>query len=156
MACNRCCRRQTTVRNLNQNNFIPSAIEIFNSLTQTVAPNEQIVFLQTNYNTGVSFSTDADNLGINIVETGVYKITFTGLASSGADETISLAITLNGEQFPQSEVSQSLLANSTSIVSTTMVFKVQSPNASIGAKNIGTSDFNLTNAKLDIVRIGNF
>ena len=156
MACNRCCCRRTTVRNLNQNNFIPSAVEVFNSLTQTIAPNEQIVFLQTNYNTGVSFSTDTDNLGINIVETGVYKITFTGLAASDVDETISLAITLNGEQFPQSEVSQSLFANSTSIVSTTMVFKVQSPNANIGVKNIGASDFNLTNAKLDIVRIGNF
>ncbi len=154
--CRRSQRRTTTVRNLDQNNFIPSAVEVFNSATQTVDPNEEILFLQTNYNTGVSFSVRNDNLGVDIVAAGVYKITFTGVASTAIDGNISLALTLNGVPFPQSEVTQYVTSVGPQIVSTTMIFKVVSPNADIGVINTGDISFDITNAKLEIVRTGNF
>ena len=157
MACN-CNRRQraTTVRNLNQNNFIPSAVEIIYPLTQNVASNAEMLFLQTNYNTGVSFQVRNDNLGVDIIESGVYKITFQGTITSAIEEIVNVAITLNGEPLPQSEISQYVFTAGPQSVTTTIIFKVISPNADIGVINIGENDFDVTNAKLEIVRIGNF
>ncbi|MBO7508073.1 MAG: hypothetical protein J6T39_00320, partial [Clostridia bacterium] len=126
------------------------------SLTQTVAPDAEILFPQIDYNTGVSFSPRVDNLGVDIVAPGVYKITFTGIIIVEADQIVSLAITLNGESIPQSQISQLVLAQGPQIVYTTIVFKVISPNADIGVINLGDAEFSITNAKLDIVRTGNF
>ena len=160
MACYRNnCRsriRQTQVRVYNENNFIPSAIEVFNPTTQNLVANQDISFLQTNYNTGVSFSSRLDNLGVDIVASGVYKISFTGTAI--AEETLvsSFAITLNGEPLPQSEISQAVSESGPESIFTTIIFKVISPSASIGVINTSDESFGLLNAKLDIVRIGNF
>ena len=125
-------------------------------LTQTVASDAEILFPQIDYNTGVSFSPRVDNLGVDIVAPGVYKITFTGIITVEADQIVSLAITLNGEPIPQSEISQLVLAQGPQTVYTTIVFKVISPNADIGVINLGDAEFSITNAKLDIVRNGNF
>ena len=153
----RCSNRRTTVRNLNQNNFIPSAVQVFNAETQTVESEQEVVFLQTDYNTGVSFSVRNDNLGIDIVEAGVYKITFTGVvATNQAEGNISFAISANDVAIPQSEVTQYVSTDGSQIVSTTVIFKVVSPSVDIGVINTGTTSFSVTNAKLDIVRVGNF
>ena len=157
-----CCRRncqrrnQPSIRVFNDNNFIPSSVQVSYSLTQTVAPDAEILFPQIDYNTGVSFSPRVDNLGVDIVAPGVYKITFTGIIIVEADQIVSLAITLNGESIPQSQISQLVLAQGPQIVYTTIVFKVISPNADIGVINLGDAEFSITNAKLDIVRNGNF
>lgn len=158
MAC--CCRnrnrRQVQVRNLNQNNFIPSTIEIINPLLQTISPGEEMAFLQVNYNTGISFSQRSDNLGANIVATGIYKITFQGNITVGEAQTIGLAISLNGEPLTQSEILQYVEPLQPESVTTTVIFKVLSPTAEIGVINTGEGTFDVTNAKLEIVRIGNF
>lgn len=155
--CNRRCRRiTTTVRNYNQNGFIPSSAEVFNSTTQTVAPNAQVVFNQTNYNTGVSFSPRQDGLGIDIIAAGVYQITFTGSATTTQNGNISLAISQNGTVIPQSEITQYITTNGPQNVMTTIIFKVTSPNAEIEIINTGNTNFDVTNAKIDIVRNGNF
>ena len=157
-----CCRRncqrrnQPTVRVFNDNNFIPSSVQVSYPLTQVVEPNTEMLFPQVDYNTGVSFSTRVDNYGVDIVAPGVYKITFTGIITTQQDQTVSVAITLNGEPIPQSEISQLVLSQGPQTVYTTIVFKVISPSANIGVANIGTESFSITNAKLDIVRIGNF
>ena len=157
-----CCRRncqrrnQPTVRVFNDNNFIPSSVQVSYPLTQTVASDAEILFPQRDYNTGVSFSPRVDTLGVDIVAPGVYKITFTGIITVEADQIVSLAITLNGETIPQSEISQLVLAQGPQTVYTTIVFKVISPNADIGVINLGDAEFSITNAKLDIVRNGNF
>ena len=157
MACNRRCRRiSTTVRNYNQNNFIPSSVEVFNLTTQTVEPDEQVIFNQTNYNTGISFSPRLDNFGVDIIAAGVYQITFTGNITTTQNTNISLAISLNGSALPQSEITQYVLADGPQIVITTIIFKVVSPTAEIGIINTGNTSFDVTNAKLDIVRNGNF
>lgn len=158
MACFRRCRRQTTttVRNFNQNNFIPSSVEVSYSLTQTVNPGEEVSFAQTNYNTGISFSPRADNLGIDIVAAGVYKITFTGNITTLENGNISLGISLNGTLIPQSEILQYVTTAGSETVISTIVFKVISPSADIGVVNNGNLSFNVSNAKLDIVRNGNF
>ena len=156
MACLCGCSRRTTVRNLNQNNFIPSAVQIFNSATQNVEPNQAITFLQTDYNTGVSFSVRNDNLGIDIVDAGVYTITFTGIVTNNADGDISLAISANGVAIPQSEVTQYVSQVGSQIVSTTIIFKVISPSVDIGVINTGNTSFIVRNAKLEIIREGNF
>ena len=157
-----CCRRtlqrrnsSPNVRDFNQNNFIPSAVEVFNPTTQTVEPGEELVFLQTNYNTGASFSTRFDGLGVDIVSSGVYKISFSGIATSSETQTVSLGISLNGSLFPQSEVSQLVLAEGPEIITTSLIFKVISPSADIGVIVTGENGFSIQNAKLDIVRIGN-
>lgn len=156
--CRRGNRRQNTVtvRNLNQNNFIPSTVEILNSGTQEVSPDEEIIFLQTNYNTGISFSPRSDNFGVDIVATGVYKITFQGNITVAENQTIGLAISLNGEPLPQSEILQYVTTDGPQSVMTTVIFKVLSPSADIGVINTGETTFEVTNAKLEIVRIGNF
>ena len=158
-----CCRRTSQRRNsganvrvFNQNNFIPSAVELFNPTTQTLNAGEELIFLQTNYNTGASFSQRFDGMGVDIVASGVYKISFTGVASSVQTQTISLGLTLNGSLFPQSEVSQLVFTEGPQIVSASIIFKVISPSANIGVVNSGVNSFNIQNAKLDIVRIGNF
>ncbi len=159
MACCRRCnsrRNQTSVRVFNDNNFIPSTVQVSYPLTQSVGENVEVLFAQVDYNTGVSFSPRFDELGVDIVAPGVYKITFTGVITTEADQTISLAISLNGEPLPQSEISQYVTTLGPQIVSTTVIFKVISPSADIGVINTGTTSFNLTNAKLDIVRTGNF
>ena len=154
MACCRRCnqrRNQTTVRVFNQNNFIPSSVQVSYPLTQTVEPNAEILFPQTDYNTGVSFSPRVDDLGVDIVAPGVYKITFTGVITTEVDATILVAITLNGEPIPQSEISQFVSTNGPETVFTTIVFKVISPNADIGVMNTGTTNFFVTNAKLILI-----
>lgn len=159
MACCRRCsqrRNQPTVRVFNDNNFIPSSVQVSYPLTQTVEPNAEMLFPQIDYNTGVSFSPRVDNYGVDIVAPGVYKITFTGIITSQQDQIVSLAITLNGEPIPQSEISQLVLSQGPQTVYSTIVFKVISPSADIGVANIGTTTFSITNAKLDIVRNGNF
>ena len=159
MACCRRCgnrRNQTTVRVFNENNFIPSSVQVNYELTQTVAPDEEVVFLQTDYNTGVSFSPRIDNLGVDIVAPGVYKITFTGVLTTEADQIVNLAISLNGVPIPQSELSQYVTPVGPQTVMTTIIFKVISPSADIGVINTGSTSFSVTNAKLDIVRTGNF
>lgn len=152
------CRRanNVTVRNFDQNNFVPSAVEVFNSATQTVDPGEEVLFLQTNYNTGISFSPRNDNLGVDIIAAGVYKITFQGVVTSTADGNINLGISLNGLVLPQSEITQFVSSAGAQTVTTTIIFKVISPNADIGVINTGSTSFDLTNAKMDIVRTGNF
>ena len=155
----RCPNRRTNnvqVRNFDQNNFVPSAVEVFNSATQTVEPGEEILFLQTNYNTGISFSPRTDDLGVDIVAAGVYKITFQGVVTTAADGDISLGISLNGVVLPQSEITQYVLSAGPQTVTTTVIFKVISPSADIGVINTGSTSFDVTNAKLDIVRTGNF
>lgn len=157
MACySRCRRATTTIRNYNQNNFIPSSVEISNLQTQTVEPNEEVVFDQTNYNTGISFSPRLDNLGVDIIAAGVYQITFTGNITTTQNGTMSLAISLNGTAIPQSEITQYVSTNAPQSVATTIVFKVVSPPADIGVINTGNLSFDITNAKLDIVKNGNF
>ena len=104
--CPRRRRNNVTVRNFEQNNFIPSAVEVLYGATQTVANGEEITFLQTNYNTGVSFSPRLDNLGVDIVASGVYKITFQGIIDTEADGVVSLGLSLNGTLLPQSEILQ--------------------------------------------------
>lgn len=159
MACCRRCnsrRNQVSVRVFNDNNFIPSSVQVSYPLTQTVAAGEEILFAQVDYNTGVSFSPRVDGLGVDIVAPGVYKITFTGVISTEADQTINLAISLNGEPLPQSEISQYVLSIGPQTVYTTIIFKVISPSADIGVINTGSTSFNVTNAKLDIIRTGNF
>ena len=154
----RCCPRQRRVqtRQFNDNNFIPSTVEVVSPEAQNVQPNQEILFLQTEYNTGVSFSPRVDDLGVDIVATGVYKIFFTGVVTTENDGVISVAITLNGEPIPASEVSQFVTANQPQIVTSSAVFKVLSPSADIGVMNIGNVNFSVTNAKLDIIRTGNF
>ena len=157
--CKRISQRRNTsvnVRVFNQNNFIPSAVEILGPTTQTANAGEELLFLQTNYNTGASFSPRLDGMGVDIVASGVYKISFTGVASSTQTQTVSLALALNGSPFPQSEVSQLVFANGPQIVSASTIFKVISPSANIAVVNSGVNSFNIQNAKLDIVRIGNF
>lgn len=155
--CNRRCRRiSTTVRNYNQNNFIPSSVEVSNLSTQTVEPNGQVIFDQTNYNTGISFSPRLDNLGVDIISAGVYQITFTGNITTAQNGNISLAISENGTAIPQSEITQYVTTDGPQNVMTTIVYKVTSPNAEIGIINTGSTNFDVTNAKLDIVRNGNF
>lgn len=157
--CGNNCRsrtRQTQVRVYNQNNFIPSVIEVFNPTTQTIVSQQDISFSQTNYNTGVSFSSRLDNLGADIVATGVYKITFTGIVEAESALVAGFAITLNGEPLPQSEIFQVVSESGPQTVFTTTIFKVISPSANIGVANIGNESFNLLNAKLEIVRVGNF
>lgn len=159
MACCRRCnsrRNQTNVRVFNDNNFIPSTVQVNYPLTQNVGENAEALFAQVDYNTGVSFSPRYDELGIDIVAPGVYKITFTGIVTTEANQTISLAISLNGEPIPQSEISQYVTTLGPQTVITTVIFKVISPNADIGIINTSTNNFNLTNAKLEIVRTGNF
>lgn len=158
-----CCRRNVQRRNVNpsvrvfnQNNFIPSAVEIINPTTQNVGAGEELQFLQTNYNTGVSFSPRFDGLGVDIVASGVYKISFSGVVSAETNRIVSLAISLNGTIFSQSVVSQYVLADGPQIVTTSLIFKVISPSADIGVINTGLTDFDVLNAKLDIVRVGNF
>lgn len=153
--CPRRRRNNVTVRNFEQNNFIPSAVELFYGATQTVANGEEITFLQTNYNTGVSFSPRLDNLGVDIVANGVYKITFQGTIETETDGVVSLGLSLNGTLLPQSEISQYVTTAGPETVTTTIIFKVVSPSADIGVINTGVA-FNVTNAKLDIVRVGNF
>ena len=157
MACySRCRRATTTVRNYNQNNFIPSSVEMSFLLTQTVEANEQVLFNQTNYNTGISFSPRIDNLGVDIISAGMYQITFTGNITTTQNGTISLAISLDGTAIPQSEITQYVSTNGPQSVATTIVFKVVSPDAEIGVINTGGTNFDITNAKLDIVKNGNF
>ena len=158
MAC--CCRRnnrrtQTPVRVFNQNNFIPSAVQVNSQATQTVVGGEEILFPQTDYNTGVSFSPRIDERGILIVASGVYKISFTGNITVSENKTVSLAIALNGTELWASRVNQFVLAEGPSNVTSSTIFKVISPSAEIGVINLGT-EFDVQNAKLDIVRVGNF
>ena len=158
MAC--CCRRnnkrtQTSVRVFNQNNFIPSAVQVNNQAIQSVANGEEILFPQTNYNTGVSFSPRIDELGVTIVASGVYRIYFSGNISVTEAKTVSLAIALNGTELWASRVDQYVLPEGPSNVTSSTIFKVISPSAEIGVLNLGT-EFNVQNAKLDIVRLGNF
>ena len=148
-------RNQTEVRAFNQNNFITSAVQINNPSIQTVAPNEQIAFLQTNYNTGVSFSTSNDFDDIFIVASGVYKISFSGILTTAQNQTATLAISLNGTPLPASEMSQYVVTEGPSSINLSTIFKVISPSAEIGVINLG-DQIDITNAKLDIVRIGNF
>ena len=158
MSCLRKNRRTTTttVRNYNQNNFIPSSAEVIYPLTQTVAVGDEVLFSQTNYNTGVSFSPRTDNYGIDIVANGVYQITFTGNIVAGQNGNIQLAISLDGTALPQSEITQYVTTEGIQNVISTIIFKVTSPTADIGVINTGNLSFDLTNAKLDIVRNGNF
>ena len=160
MACN--CRRgnrrqnTVTVRNLNQNIFIPSTIEIINSGNQIINQGEEIIFPETIYNTGISYSPRSDNFGVDIVATGVYKITFQGNVTVSENQTIGVAISLNGEPLPQSEILQYVTTAGPEAVTTTVISKVLSPSADIGVINAGENTFSVSNAKLDIVRIGNF
>ena len=160
MACCRrcCCRRtnRTEVRVFNQNNFIPSAVQVNYSLTQPFNVGSELEFNETTYNTGVSFSPRQDGFGVDIVSAGVYKITFTGTATASQNLTASIAISLNGVAMPQSEVSQLITTEGPEILYTTIVFKVISPSANIDVINTGSTNFSVTNAKLDIVRVGNF
>jgi len=149
-------RTQAQVRVFNDNNFIPSSVQVSYPLTQTISVDEEILFPQVDYNTGVSFSPRVDSLGVDIVAPGVYKITFTGIITTEADQTINLAISLNGEPIPQSEISQYVTSIGPQTVTTTIIFKVISPGADIGVINTGNTTFNVTNAKLDIIRTGNF
>ena len=149
-------RTQPQVRVFNDNNFIPSSVQVSYPLTQTISVDEEILFPQVDYNTGVSFSPRVDSLGVDIVAPGVYKITFTGIITTEADQTINLAISLNGEPIPQSEISQYVTSIGPQTVTTTIIFKVISPSADIGVINTGNTTFNVTNAKLDIIRTGNF
>lgn len=149
-------RTQPQVRVFNDNNFIPSSVQVSYPLTQTISVDEEILFPQVDYNTGVSFSPRVDSLGVDIVTSGVYKITFTGIITTEADQTINLAISLNGEPIPQSEISQYVTSIGPQTVTTTIIFKVISPSADIGVINTGNTTFNVTNAKLDIIRTGNF
>ena len=157
-----CCRNrfrrrtQPTVRVFDDNNFIPSAVQLNYSLTQSMQPGEPVIFAETNYNTGASFSPRNDGLGVDIVTSGVYKISFTGTVRSTANQTIGIAISLNGSPIPQSEILQTIASDAYFAISSSTIFKVISPSADIGVLNVGTNSFELTNAKLDIVRIGNF
>ena len=158
-----CCRRCSTRRNtrtkvrvFNQNNFIPSAVQVNYSLTQLFEAGSELEFNETTYNTGVSFSPRQDGFGVDIVSAGVYKITFTGTATASQNLTASIAISINGVAIPQSEVSQLITTEGPEILYTTIVFKVISPSANIDVINTGSTNFSVTNAKLDIVRVGNF
>ena len=156
--CIRCRNRrtQTSVRVFSDNDFIPSTVQVSYPLIQSVDVNAEVLFPQVDYNTGVSFSPRIDNFGVDIVSPGVYKITFTGIITSETDQSISLAISLNGESIPQSRISQYVFAVGPQPVSTTVIFKVISPSADIGVINTGSTRFSVENAKLDIVRTGNF
>ena len=156
--CRRCNsrRNQVNVRVFNDNNFIPSTVQVSYPLTQNVNIDSEILFPQVDYNTGVSFSPRFDNYGVDIVAPGVYKITFTGVVTTAVNQTISLAISLNGEPLPQSEISQYVTTLGPQTINTTIIFKVISPSADIGVINTSATQFDVTNAKLEIVRIGNF
>ncbi len=157
--CRRCCSRRNTrpeVRVFNQNNFISSAVQVNYSLSQLLEPDTETTFNETTYNTGVSFSPRIDGLGVDIVAPGVYKITFTATATATQDIIANFAIALNGVAIPQSEMSQLITTNGPQILFSTIIFKVISPSANINVINTGTTTFSVTNAKLDIVRVGNF
>ena len=159
MTCLRhCCprRRRVETRTFNGNNFIPSNIEMIYPTTQTVAPDSAILFSQTNYNTGVSFSEQPSNLGVSIVSSGVYQISFSGVASVTENANISIAITLNEEPINSSVVSQYITSAGPQIVNTSIILKVIDPTVNIGVKNLNDVNFEITNAKLDIIRTGNF
>ncbi len=161
MAC--CCRRtsrtrqtRANVRVFDDNNFIPSAIEVNYPYQVSLTPGQELTFVQQIYNTGVSFATRSDFLGVDIVTAGVYQIFFSGILTSTSNLTTSLAISLNGEPLPQSQTLQYVATDGPQSVFISTIFKVVSPRANIGVINTGTTTFDVANGKLIIVRIGNF
>lgn len=161
MAC--CCKkasktRQTraNVRVFDDNNFIPSAIEVNYPYKVSIAPSQELTFIQQIYNTGVSFSTRSDFLGVDIVTAGVYQIFFSGILTSASNLTASLAISLNGEPLPKSQILQYVTTDGPQLVFMSTIFKVISPRANIGVINNGMTTFDVANGKLIIVRVGNF
>lgn len=151
-----CNRQQTTTRDFNDDSFIPSSIEVYNTASQTIASGGTVSLATANLNTGVSFTYTAGNNYVSAVTNGVYFITFTGVASSDEAEQISLAIAVNGTANTVSTVTQNLTANNSQIVTTTLILKVSSGSANISVQNSGTTSFDLASANLSVVRVGNF
>jgi hypothetical protein len=148
-------RRQTTVRTTS-NNFIFSAVQAHSTINQTVAQNEEVVFDASNVNTGVSFTFAGNTSFVNVVASGVYKISFVGTVTANEKSNISLAIATN--QTPQvlSNKTQTVNAGEFENVNTELVIKVVSPSMQISVINTGTDEFIIQNATLSIVRVGDF
>ena len=150
-----CCRnrRQTQVRMLGDS-FIFSAVEITNPAVQTVNAGEEIAFSQSNINSGVSFRYNGGN-SIEIISSGVYKISFVGSATTTADSLINLGIAVNGTAQPITEISQSVFAGTYENVKTELILRVDNPSALISVLNTGATNFDMLNPMLSIIRIGN-
>lgn len=148
-------RRQTEVRTTKQT-FIPSSLECFNDQTQTLNAGNLVEFSNVNLNTGISFTKNTGENFIDIVSSGVYAINFSANITSTANTACSLAIAVNDVANPISQIVQNVSANDSENVKTQLLLKVVSPDVKISVLNNGTTNFDISNANLSIIRTGNF
>lgn len=153
--CNR-QTQQTTVRQFDDNNFIPSSIEVFTLNAQTIAPNTEIPFSDTLHNTGVSFKFTNGNSFIEVIASGIYKVSFVASLKNATSEEINLSIAIDGTKQDASTIYQQLRANEFDNVSTEMVLRVTDTPVKISIINSSLATFNAHNSMLSIVRTGNF
>lgn len=149
------CRRQTPVRNTNDN-FIFSAVEVVQTELQTVETGNPVLFNNTVANTGVSFTYENGNEFVNIIASGVYKISFVGSITTTESSQVQLALASNDTAQLVSTITQNISTGEFENVKTEIILKVISPPNRISVLNTGNSSFNIQNAMLSIVRIGDF
>lgn len=153
--CNR-QTQQTTVRQFDDNNFIPSSIEVFTPNAQTITPNAEIPFSDTLHNTGVSFKFTNGNSFIEVIASGIYKVSFVASLKNATSEEVNLSIAIDGTKQDASTIYQQLRANEFDNVSIEMVLRVTDTPVKISIINSSLATFNAHNSMLSIVRTGNF
>ena len=154
-----CCNRQTQqtqVRQFDDNNFIPSSIEVFTLNAQTIAPNAEIPFSDTLHNTGVSFKFANGNSFVEVISSGIYRVGFVSSLKSATSEEINLSIAIDGTKQDASTIYQQLRENEFENVSTEMILRVTDTPVRISIINSSLATFNAHNSMLSIVRTGNF
>ena len=147
-------QQETQTRNF-ATEFIPSAIQIFETTPNNIAGGQEVVFSTNDINSGISYTYLGGN-SIDIIATGIYQITFVANISGTADDqTANFAIAVNGTPITASQIVQSVDNNQTYNIKTNVIVKVTDTHTTITVLNTGTDTIEVLNANLTITKISN-
>lgn len=147
-------QQETQTRNF-ATEFIPSAIQIFETATHNIASGQEVIFSNNDINTGVSYTYSGGN-SIEIIANGIYQISFVANVSGTANgQTANFAIDINGSPVTTSEIIQSVDNNLVYNIQTQYITKVTTAPATVSVLNIGADTIEVLNATLQITKISN-
>lgn len=128
-------------------------INAVNVAAQTVLTNGSVLFGSTRIKTGCTVRHEEGSGRFILTKPGIYKVTFSGSASSTDATTVVLNIMQDGEAIAGAQI-QTSVAAAPEVVSgsVTTLIKVYGCDSTVSVANLGATGLTISNANLVITR----
>lgn len=133
---------------------IDSMINAVNTNSQTVNPNQPVVYNSTRVKTGCSARYNEGSAFITLVKPGIYKVYFNGTYSSTAAGVATLGISADGVPVTSAQVSNTVADSSlysSAFSALIQVFPCDSVKVSV--TNLSTIPLTVTNPSFTVERL---